>query len=193
MAHATVARRACAALIIVSCGGDTTAPHATAATTTFAGFYRAIQENSAGACIPVPLPAPMLADTIQYVSPQTLAAESIRVGLRVTHLGENLTVVPSDTIGRDPAPPFQGSIRPDGAFTIARTLQLGLEGPREGGRRFHVEQYASVQGRFEHVQGLTRHDATGIFVYRFREGGSSGAVFTTCSRPFRARALRVSV
>jgi hypothetical protein len=163
---------------------------------TFAGFYRAVQVDAAATCTPEPLPSPapnVPGDTSAYFPSRDLAADSGAFWVRVMQSGATMTLVPSDSLGRDAAPPITGLLQPDGSFTTSRSLAFGPEGgPRQGGRRFFVVQEANGQGKFEHTGDGVRWTASGVFTHRFHVDSATGAVFTTCARPFTASGTRVS-
>jgi hypothetical protein len=101
-------------------------------------------------------------------------------------------VVSMDSLGRDAIAPLTGTVRPDGSYSISRTLALGPEGgPRQGGRRFFLEQVMSVRGRFEQTLAGVREAATGSAAYRFHADSAGGAVFTTCTVSFTGSGTRV--
>jgi hypothetical protein len=185
-------RAAAAALpTLAACGdgGDDGGP--AAAGTNYSGLYRGTVVNAPGGCAPTPLPAPLLADSTRYLAAGFLAPGASRGANRVAHAGTQLRVTPTDTAGNDPGPPFVGTIADDGSFLVDRSVALGAEGPREGGRTFFVEQAATVQGRFTTAAGAMRHTAAGNIAYRFRDGGPTGAIVVTCSYAFTADFARV--
>jgi hypothetical protein len=176
---------------LAGCGGDVGIGPG-AEPPNHSGFYRGVQTNPAATCAPASLPLPAASDSTLYLPPIALDAVTFEGWGRVTHEGSRLTIVFSDSLGRDPAPPIAGVIEPNGSFTQSRAIVLGREGPREGGHQFVVEQRQTGQGKFERVGGETRWSSTGIFTYRFRDGSATGPVFTTCTRPFTWTATRTS-
>jgi hypothetical protein len=182
-------------------GADAQAPSAAYDGHELSGFYAGMQASPAATCAPRPLPPPIAAaDPTEYVPGHALVAESragwsrVRVARSRTSVsGSDLTIVASDSLERDAAPPIAGTVRPDGRFTQRRAIPMGLEGgPREGGRRFFVEQQVSGDGRFERTVGEPGMRVTGAFALVFREGSADGRVFTTCTRPFTLTATRVA-
>ena len=174
----------------LGCGGDggtgTNPEH------NYSGTYQATQSNEAVACAPNELPAPELDDPSQYVQYGDDAGGDPSMIVRQS--GSQLTVSAEldeqgrPVLGLD----FVGTVAADGSFTLTRNVAMGSEGPRAGGHIFYVTQHASITGHFEMVAGQPQMNAAGTFADTFRDGGSSGAVFTTCTLPFTTTATRVS-
>jgi hypothetical protein len=172
------------------CGGDGTT--GTVPPRDFSGTYQATQTNQAVACSPNALPAPELDDPSQYVQYGDAAGGD--PGMLVRQSGSRLTVSAElDEQGRPlPGLDFVGTVAADGSFALARSLSMGAEGPRAGGHTFYVTQQASIAGHFEVVAGQAQMSAAGTFTDVFRDEGTSGPVFTTCTLPFTTTATRVS-
>lgn len=169
------------------CGDDSgTGPSAN-----FSGTYQGTETNQPTTCSPEDLPAPFLQDPSQYFQPGGL--ETFDLVLIISHEGSDLTVSPEQDEQGQPVHEFDftGAIEDDGSHTVTRTLDLGLEGPREDGHQFYLEAQDRVDGDFVQSGGETRNEAAGTFTVIFHEGTRTGPVFTTCSTPFTATTVRI--
>jgi hypothetical protein len=98
-----------------------------------------------------------------------------------------------DSLQHDTVPQFTGTARPDGSWSIDRTLALGPEGgPRKGGHRLFVEQTMNVRGAHKMTPTGVKETAAGKAEYRFRADSANGVVFTTCTVTFTATGTRVA-
>jgi hypothetical protein len=123
------------------------------------------------------------------------AESTNQIWVRETQEGGRLTtIVSEDSLQRDTVPRFTGTARPDGTWSISRTLAIGPEGgPRKGGHRLFLEQTMNVRGTHERTREGVKETARGRAEYRFRADSANGAVFTTCTVTFTATGPRVSV
>ena len=155
------------------------------------GFYRAKQVNAAPTCSPRPLPASRnRADTANYVSP---TASSFGFWAQVTLADSSVTIIPSDSLGKDPAPPITGHLQSDGSYMTLRKLVLGPEpAPRQRGPRLVVE--AEVRGRphFERSGTEARWRASGVFTYRYHADSATGPLYTTCRHSYTVTGTRIA-
>jgi hypothetical protein len=168
------------------CGDD----NGTGPAPNFSGTYEGTQTNQPTTCSPQNLPAPTSQDPSQYFQPGGL--ETFDLVLIIRHEGSALTVSPEQDEQGQPLHEFDftGSIAADGSHTVTRSLDIGLEGPREGGHQFYLEQQDEASGIFVQSGGELRNEAEGTFNVIFHEGDRTGPVFTTCSTSFVATTVR---
>ena len=155
------------------------------------GFYRARQVNAAPTCSPRALPAPInRADSASYAIP---ALGSFPMWAHVTLIDSSVTIIPSDSLQRDAAPPIKGNRQRDGSYSTHRNLVFGPEpGPREGGRRLVVEVETRGHPRFERSGTETRWQANGVFTYRYHIDSATGPIYTICRHSYTVSGIRIA-
>ena len=173
------------ALALAACGDDD-GPGVTPPEATHAGAYSITQLNQAVTCAPAALPAPVPNEEGFWWSlpPSGSADTRLLVTVDATEYpGVGRLISFAGLAGGE----HYGVLAGDGTFTVAQARQHGLEGPREGGDRFGVEERLDVSGAFERSGGQTRVDAAGTLTYQYwhsSDGVSADGLFTTCAQPF---------
>lgn len=158
----------------------------------YEGVFEVAQTNGSVTCAPEPLPAPSVEGSQAYVVFPEPGWDGALFKIRVDQDGSRLTVYILDENEQpEPSLAFEGSVRADGTTRVTRSLDIGLEDPREGGHRFFVQERAEVTGRNLTSDG-SRTASEGKFDVIFRSGSENAAVFTTCTVPFTATGTRVS-
>jgi hypothetical protein len=145
----------------------------------FSGEYEATQTDQVAVCSPQPLPTPLSPDSAATFARDVTNYEPFLV--RFQQDDSRLSGTPLDIKQRQPlGKEFTGRVEKDGSFTLSRNLRE-VEGQREGGHRFFVEQQFNVSGKFQQAADAARFTASGNVRFIFREGSHSGPVFTTCT------------
>jgi hypothetical protein len=145
----------------------------------FSGEYEATQTDQVAVCSPQPLPTPLSPDSAIIFPRNVTNYEPFLI--RVQQDDSRLSATPLDIKQRQPlGGEFTGTIEEDGSFTVTRNFR-DVEGQREGGRRFFVEQQFNASGKFQQAAGTARVTFSSNVRYQFREGSHSGPVFTTCT------------
>jgi hypothetical protein len=145
----------------------------------FSGEYEATQTDQVAVCSPQPLPTPLSPDSAITFPRNVTNYEPFLI--RVQQDGSRLSATPLDIKQRQPlGGEFTGRIEEDGSFTTTRNYRE-VEGPREGGHRFYMEQQFNSSGKFQQAAGTARITFSSNVSYQFREGSHSGPVFTTCT------------
>jgi len=145
----------------------------------FSGEYETTQTDQVAVCSPQPLPTPLSQDSAITFPDTVTNYEPFLV--RIQQHDSQLTGTALDIKQRQPlGGEFTGKIEDDGSFTLTRNLRE-VDGQREGGHRFFIEQQFNVSGKFQQAAGTARLTASGNVRYVFREGSHSGPVFTTCT------------
>ena len=144
----------------------------------FSGEYEATQTDQVAVCSPQPLPTPLSPDSAITFSRSDTTYEPFLI--RVQQDGSRLSATPLDISGNPSGGEFTGRIEEDGSFTTTRNFRE-VEGQREGGHRFFVEQQFNSSGKFQQAAGTARVTFSSNVRYQFREGSHSGPVFTTCT------------
>ena len=151
------------------------------------GRYLATRTESAAICAPQPLPLPQSA-TSQYAPVPNVATES-EVTLQVDLAASTIRLTQaSPVVDSMSSLTLQGTVLDDIAAVASVTTQT--EGPRAGGHTFFVVGNRVATANFlpavETPPGTNVEvslSATGADTLTFRDGGSAGAVFTTCIVP----------
>ena len=155
----------------------------------FSGEYETTQTDQVAMCSPQPLPAPLSQDSA-ITFPRTVTHYEPFL-IRVQQDGSRLSATPLDMQRKSLGGEFTGKIEKEGSFTLTRNHRE-IEGEREGGHRFFVEQQFEVDGKFQEAAGLARVTVSGNVRYLFREGSHSGPLFTTCTLANSASGTRRS-
>ena len=145
----------------------------------FSGEYETTQTDQVAVCSPQPLPTPLSQDSAITFPRNVTNYEPFLV--RVQQDDSRLSATPLDIKQRQPlGGEFTGKIEEDGSFTVTRNSRE-VEGQREGGHRFFVEDQHNASGKFQQAAGTARITWLGNVRLQFREGSHSGPVFTTCT------------
>lgn len=176
----------CATVMAVGCRA--TASLMGPSASNVSGIYAVLDEGFGSVCEPAALPAPLSADTSQYVHLVPDAVVSAHTVV-FRQSGSQLTMAALGASGQASAgDALAGVINTQTRVaTLSRQDSSTMEGPRKGGHEFYVTHASDATTIFTpeigtpsgHVVGMSE-TMVGQDTFAFHEGGKSGAVYTTC-------------
>lgn len=170
-------------VVLISCSSSSTQP---STPSSVEGRYSVTWTRSAASCTPSLLSAPMSSDTSQYAQVPA-QAKSFQGLVQVQLSGSAVSLVPLNANGV-----VVSSLALNGAFVPVVPILLSRqstlnEGPRVGGRTYFVTETQADTVQFQLLvqtppgnQIESHLSAKGAVTITFREGASSGPIYTTC-------------
>lgn len=171
---------------VAACGRE---PTATLSRGNFSGSYSTSSKQGAAVCAPLQLPAPTSTDQTKY-APLPVDTGVSALTILVAQTGAEISIALTGGTGQPSGDfPLTGTIDlTTGVSSTSRSANPITEAPRVGGHTFFVAETTRAEGEFfpligtpsgQPVGASMQNVSTSTFV--FRDGGSSGTVFTTCA------------
>jgi hypothetical protein len=187
-------------VLLVSCGDYSEPIASTATPQSITGQYQSVRVVKSVSCQPAALPAATTADANSYVRvPAVNETDTITFSMSVA--GSGLTEAPvTDFAGKAHSQALIGSLAGlSDSYSVAGSGDMMLEASRAGGHTFFVTSQTTSGGIFAILRELPPGVGDDVLItyatttaYTFREGGVTGAVFTTCTVADSAHANRQS-
>lgn len=180
-------------LLLASCTDSTTA----SSRTDLEGVYTLSLTRARAICSPLALPDAIVADTSQYASIPTVQSASI-AKIRVQLDGTKITIAPLGAQGQIMTSfSATGTIDSNGRSETMRIGTPRLESLRQGGHTFYVTESELTSTYFMKLPQLppgngvdVQESSAGTQTFTFRDGGATGAIFTTCAISFSSSGAR---